>query len=152
MRRTEYLVNCRRGSVWAPARALALLYYQRRSIKLGYSIPLNTFGPGVSIAHWGTIAINYGVRVGANCRIHQEVCLGSGKGGSPQIGDNALIGAGAKVIGGVRLGNNVTVGVNTVVVHSFGDDLLLVGIPARPVGGKKKLEKVAPGVAISVQP
>jgi serine O-acetyltransferase len=132
MRRTEYVVNCLRSPAWAPVRAIAKLYYQRRSIKLGYSIPLNTFGPGVSIAHWGTIAINHGVRVGANCRIHQEVCLGNGTGGSPQIGNNVLIGVGAKIIGGICLGDNVKVGVNAVVLHSFGDGVFLVGSPARP--------------------
>lgn len=136
MRRTEYLINRRRGAIWAPVRALAKLYYRQQSIKMGYSIPLNTFGPGVSIAHWGTIAINEGVRVGANCRIHQEVCLGSSKGGSPQIGDDAFIGVGAKIIGGVRLGNRVSVGANAVVLSSFGDDVSLVGIPARPTRSK----------------
>jgi serine O-acetyltransferase len=49
------------------------------------------------------------------------------------LGDDIFIGAGAKVIGGGRIGNGVKIGANAVVVDSAPDGATMVGIPARPV-------------------
>ncbi|GEN51689.1 sugar O-acetyltransferase [Alkalibacterium pelagium] len=49
------------------------------------------------------------------------------------IGDNCWLGAGATVIGGVTLGNNVVVGAGAVVTRSFGDNVVLAGVPARVI-------------------
>ena len=56
---------------------------------------------------------------------------GSIKGGSPSIGDNGVICAGAKVIGNIKLGNNVMVGANAVVVKDIPDNAVVAGVPAR---------------------
>ncbi|MBC2775872.1 serine acetyltransferase [Rhizobium sp. AQ_MP] len=114
---------------------LAILKYKHKkdSVRLGFTIPPHTFGPGLSIAHWGTIAVEGEARIGANCRIHQGVTIGRGKGKNPKIGDNCFIGANACVIGDVTLGDNVRIGAGAVVVHSFGDGAVLVGNPARDV-------------------
>jgi serine O-acetyltransferase len=138
-RKTEYVVNCLTGWPWAPVRAVIKLRFREQSIKLGFSIPINTFGPGLSIAHWGTIAVDEKARIGANCRIHQDACIGSNKGRSPQIGDNSFIATGAKIIGAVQLGDHVKVGANAVVTKSFGDGAVLVGIPARDRRGTESL-------------
>lgn len=105
------------------------LIHQRDSVRLGFSIPPGAFGPGLSIAHWGTIAVA-NARIGKNCRIHQGVTIGSANGQFPTIGDNCFIGANACVIGGVTLGNNVRIGAGAVVTKSFGDNAVLVGVPA----------------------
>lgn len=106
-------------------------------MKLGFTIPPNTFGPGLSIAHYGTIVVNPNARIGANCRIHVGVNIGTAKGTeaqAPTIGDGSYIGPGAKIFGPVVLGNDVTIGANAVVNRSFPDgECTLVGIPARPV-------------------
>ena len=79
------------------------------------------FGPGLSIAHAGTIVVNSNAKIGANCRIHVCVNIGADvTDGSkaPIIGDNCYIGPGAKLFGSIILGNNVGIGANAVVNKS----------------------------------
>ena len=102
----------------------------RDSVRLGFTIPLHAFGPGLSIAHWGTITVAYKAKIGRNCRIHQGVTIGSSKDQVPTVGDDCFIGANASIIGGITLGNNVKVGANAMVNRSFGDNAVLVGVPA----------------------
>jgi serine O-acetyltransferase len=90
------------------------------------------FGPGLSIAHWGTIVVNDKARVGFNCRIHPGSCIGERDGLAPRIGNDCYVGPGAVISGPITLGDNVKVGANAVVTKSFGSDITLVGAPARP--------------------
>lgn len=53
--------------------------------------------------------------------------------GSPVIGNNVLLFAGAKIIGNVNIGNNVVVGANAVVTHDVPDNAVVVGIPAKVI-------------------
>lgn len=55
------------------------------------------------------------------------------KGRAPVLGNNVYIGAGARIIGNVRVGNNVRIGANAVVVNDIPDDATAVGVPARVV-------------------
>ena len=77
LRKLEYLKNT--PSVFANRLVyfLVLKKYSRLSFKLGFKIPINVFGPGLSIAHYGTIIINTGTKVGANCRLHTGVNMGA---------------------------------------------------------------------------
>ena len=111
---------------------LIKIYYKHLSIKLGYTIPPNCFGPGLSIAHRGTIVVNSKARIGANCRLHVGVVIGGGIKGAPTIGDNCYIGPGAKIYGDIIIGNNVKIGANAVVNKDFPEDnILIAGIPAK---------------------
>jgi serine O-acetyltransferase len=101
-----------------------------KAIRLGFTIPTHTFGSGLSIAHWGTIAVGKGVKVGKNCRIHQGVTIGRSNGASPVLGNDCFIGANASIVGAVVLGDRVKIGAGAVVVHSFPSDSVLVGNPA----------------------
>ena len=134
MRKLEYLTNCSRGQF---RRRLCALRYHRLKVRLGFSIPINTFGPGLSIAHYGSIIVNKFASIGSNCRIHSGVNIGSSRDSddaAPIIGDNCYLGPGAKVFGKIILGNNIIVGANAVVNQSFPDgNATLVGVPARPV-------------------
>lgn len=114
---------------------LSKVRFKQLSIKLGFSIPINVFGPGLSIAHYGTIIVNGHARVGANCRLHANTLIGANldEDGYPIIGDNCYIGTGAKVFGDITIGNNVKIGANAVVNKSFPDNATLVGIPAHMV-------------------
>ena len=135
LRWTEYVLNCRKGSVWAPYRAYLRWRLRQHGIKLGFTIGPNIFGPGLSIAHWGTLVVNPLCVVGSRCRIHPGTCLGEYKGQAPQLGDDCYIGPGAKLFGGIVLGNNTKVGPNAVVNASFPEgNVTLVGIPAKPTG------------------
>lgn len=75
--------------------------------------------------------------IGKNCIIFQQVTIGSNsiKGhkryGAPSIGDNVLIGAGAKIIGKVKIGDNCRIGANCVVVADMPDNYTAVSSPTR---------------------
>jgi serine O-acetyltransferase len=137
MRKLEYLTNCRKNTfkrLWTRYR------YRRLGRRLGFSIPINVFGPGLSIAHAGTIVVNRGTRVGANCRLHVCVNIGTKAGSSndaPQIGDNCYIGPGAKLFGPITIGNNMVIGANAVVNKSFPEgNATIGGIPAKIISDK----------------
>lgn len=121
-----------------------VLLFVRRSrnklgVLLGFHIPAGCFQEGLLIYHSGSIIVNANARIGKNCVLHGENCIGNNgvTEDAPVIGDNCDIGVGAKIIGGVRLGNNVRIGANSVVTKSFDeDDIVLVGIPARKLERK----------------
>jgi serine O-acetyltransferase len=137
LRRVEYLENCN-GS-WL-TKAVARFRYKRLAAHLGFTIPPNTCGPGLAIAHIGTIVINSDARLGANCRIHVCVNIGTQAGVAsavPKFGDNCYIGPGAKIFGHIEIGDNTTIGANAVVNSSFPDgNVTIAGIPAKIVSEK----------------
>jgi len=138
LRRLEYLQN-QEQRLWIRIRKVfAYRRYLRLSRMLGYTIPINVFGPGLSIAHVGTIVVNTGARVGANCRLHVCVNIGTEAGCSdkaPQIGDNVYIGPGAKIFGGIEIADGCAIGANAVVNKSFLEPgSVIAGVPARKIG------------------
>lgn len=76
------------------------------------------------------IIVSHNAVIGRNCTIFHQVTIGEGRGGAPVIGDNVLIGAGAKIIGGVRIGDNVRIGAGCVVMQDIPDNTTV--IPAVP--------------------
>ncbi|MBQ9820963.1 MAG: serine acetyltransferase [Muribaculaceae bacterium] len=153
MRRREYMRNVRlrkkRNPLFLYLFLLDRYYsfeYRLLSILCGFSIPLNVFGKGLSIAHRGTIVVNSGARIGSNCRIHVGVNIGTVPGCSdvaPIIGDDVYIGPGAKLYGKITIGNGVMIGANSVVTHSFVDDnIIIAGVPARKINdiGRYEIE------------
>lgn len=90
-------------------------------------------GPGFVIEHTFGVVINSSVRAGQNLVIQHGVTIGENHGRSPVLGDNVFIGAGAKVIGDVRIGSDVQIGANAVVTKDLPDGATAVGIPARVV-------------------
>lgn len=91
------------------------------------------FGPGLVILHSFAIVINSSVRAGKNLVMEHGVTIGAERGQSPVLGDNVFIGAGAKIIGPVRIGSDVKIGANAVVTKDLPDGATAVGIPARVV-------------------
>jgi serine O-acetyltransferase len=133
LRLVEYTSACWR-SPWGRAGSEALRYLLRnQGIRLGFTIHPHVFGPGLSIAHWGTIIVSPSARVGARCRIHADVNLGE-RPEAPVLGDDCYIGPGAKVYGGITIGHGCTIGANAVVNDSFPDDVVIAGVPARVIG------------------
>ena len=64
--------------------------------------------------------------------MHQFVTIGgNGRGKAPIIGDNCFVGAGAVIIGDIKIGNNVTVGANAVVTKDVPDNATVGGVPAK---------------------
>ena len=97
---------------------------------------LAEIGPGLLIHTPYAICIGP-TRTGANLTVGTGVLIA---GGSKGIGDNVYFGPGAKLIGDARIGNNVVVGANSVVLTDVPDDMTVIGVPARIRlrGGKAK--------------
>ncbi len=72
------------------------------------------------------IIVSHNAKIGKNCTIFHQVTIGEGNNGAPTIGDNVLIGAGAKVIGGIRIGNDVKIGAGCVVYKDIPDGATVV--------------------------
>lgn len=131
------------------------LWFRCLSLKLGFSLGPNIFGPGLAIVHHGLLIINPTTRIGKNCRIHMGVHIGgaaifvaagSESDYSPRIGDNVYIGPGAKIYGPIRIGNNCVVGANAVVTKSFPNDgLTIAGVPAKIIASGGAGERVLRG-------
>jgi serine O-acetyltransferase len=77
--------------------------------------------------------------IGRNCTLRHEVTIGTrhGEHDVPVLGDDVDIGAGAKVLGKIRIGNRVSIGANAVVLDDVPDDHLAVGVPARILPKRK---------------
>lgn len=137
LRKLEFAINCSKNPI---LRLYRKIQFKRISVKLAYSISPNTIGPGLSIAHRGTIVINGGAQIGVNCRIHVDVNIGTEAGKSasaPTIGDNCYIGPGAKIYGEIVIGSNTVIGANAVVNKSFPEgNQTIAGIPAKVISQK----------------
>jgi serine O-acetyltransferase len=128
LRMLEYLTN-RPPSL--AGRSLKMLVQWRvvtSGAKLGFTIPANVFGPGLEIVHWGTIVVSGEARVGARARIHPSSSIGVDHGRAPAIGDEVYIGPGARIMGGIALGDQVTIGANAIVRQSHPDRVTIVGV------------------------
>lgn len=135
LRKTEYVCNCFDKKIFFLYIFFLKWRYHKISTKLGFSIPLNVFEEGLSIAHYGNIVVNGGAHIGKNCRIQEGVNIGSTAGSAaPRIGDNVFIGSGAKIIGDIIIGDNIAIGANAVVINSFTENhITIAGIPAKKV-------------------
>ena len=136
-----------KGLVWRPCHYLCRIILSRCSVRYGISIPYNTrIGPGLYIGHHGGIVLNHEVVIGRDCNINHQVTIGAKYGGKtpgvPVIGDRVYLAPGCKVIGGVRLGNDVAVGANSVVVDSVPDYGVAAGVPAKVISIKGSSEYV----------
>jgi serine O-acetyltransferase len=136
LRKAEYYENCRKDILGRIYLVILKLKLMRLSTKLGFTIPRHVFGPGLSIAHWGSIVVHPDVRVGNNCRIHSAVNIGVFNGKSPTIGNNVYIAPGAKLFGGITIGDNVTIGANAVVNKDVPSNVTVGGIPAKIISKK----------------
>ena len=87
------------------------------------------------------VVIGETTEIGDNCTIYQNVTLGgtgkeTGK-RHPTLGDNVLVGAGAKVLGPFKVGNNARIAAGAVVLNEVPDNATAVGVPARMITDQK---------------
>ena len=111
---------------------------QRSRHKTGIEIhPGATIGKGLFIDHGMGVVIGETTEIGDNCTLYQNVTLGgTGKEHGkrhPTLGDNVLVGAGAKVLGPFRVGDHARVAAGAVVLEEVPDNATAVGVPARIV-------------------
>lgn len=136
LRLSEYHYNNRHFFLH---KLLYIIYRRKKNVlgnKLGIEIWENSFGPGLRIWHAGAIVVNGYSKIGAYCQLRGDNCIGiNGKNpGAPIIGDNVIIGNGAKIIGDIYIQDDSVIGAGAVVVKSTmvkGD--VFVGVPARSI-------------------
>ena len=134
LRKEEFYMNYKRNKI--------LQYYFSRKknllgIRLGFVINAGCFDIGLKIYHYGSIIVNPKSRIGKNCTIHGNCCIGS-KGtfpdDSPVIGNNVDIGQNAQILGGIYIADGVKIGAGAVVTKSvLVPGVTVVGVPARIV-------------------
>ncbi|GAB4569005.1 MAG: serine O-acetyltransferase [Anaerolineae bacterium] len=99
-------------------------------------------GPRLFIDHGMGVVIGETAEIGADVTLYHGVTLGgvSTKPGKrhPTIEDGVVIGAGAKVLGAITIGKNTRIGANAVVVKDVEPDMVVVGIPGKPVHRKEE--------------
>ncbi len=110
--------------------------------------PGATIGKGLFIDHGCAVVIGETAEIGDNCTIYQGVTLGgTGKDVGkrhPTLGNNVMVGAGAKVLGPVHIGDNAKIAAGAVVLKDIPEHSTAVGIPARVVksSNKKNVESL----------
>lgn len=146
--RLAHWLYCRRHFL------LARMVSQTGRRRTGIEIhPGAQLGPGLFIDHGMGIVIGETAEIGANCTIYHQVTLGgTGKDTGkrhPTIGDNVLIGAGAKILGPVYIGDNVRVAAGSVVLCNLPENVTAAGVPARVV--RRNGERVVPSDDLNQQ-
>lgn len=122
----------------------AFCYLRFKKLQYNCGVEMNQhmkIGYGLRLPHKGTIIFHPQAVIGNNCEIMQGVTLGNNIlkdiDAVPVIGDEVLICAGAKVIGGVKVNNNVVIGANSVVNMDVPSNSVVAGVPAKVVGSCK---------------
>ena len=115
---------------------IARIISQHARHKTGIEIhPGAQIGKGLFIDHGMGVVIGETTVIGDNCLLYQGVTLGgTGKDKGkrhPTLGNNVMVGAGAKVLGPIHIGDNVKVAANAVVLTDIPDSCTAVGVPAR---------------------
>lgn len=152
MRFHEFLLNSGKPRI---LQLPFVFWFRRLSVRLGFSLGPNIFGPGVAIVHYGLLVINPTTRIGKNCRIHMGTHIGGAAKfvppeevdkHSPRIGDNVYLGPGCKLYGPIVIGDDCVVGANAVVTRSFPEKgLVLGGVPATVIAKGSSGERVIKG-------
>ena len=129
----SYQRHAGRGGPWhGLVRALATLRHRFWSVVTGADVPLNSkIGGGLILPHPNGVVIHPDAVVGPNCLLFHQVTLGFGTGGVPVLGGGVDVGAGAKIIGAIKVGDRAIVGANAVVLEDVPAGATVAGIPAR---------------------
>ena len=120
-----------------PGKLLSIFCRPKSSLYLGDT----SIGPGLFILHGDGTFVS-AEKIGENCWINQQVVIGySNETDIPSIGNNVTIHAGAKIIGKVRVGDNATIGANSVVIRDVPPNVTVMGVPAKVIWSKGPLPR-----------
>ena len=127
LRKTEYYSNTNKLLRYFFSRVRLI----RLSAKLGMNVRLNSCGKGLRIVHISSVITSGDI--GENYTAFPNTLVGQGTDGrNPVIGDNVSVFAGAIIVGGVTIANDVIVGANSFVNKSFLEEgVIIAGVPAR---------------------
>lgn len=112
---------------------VTVLRHRFWSVVTGADIPLNCdIDGGLLMPHPNGIVIHPHCRIGPNCLLFHQVTLGMIDGrGPPMLGGHVDVGAGAKILGDVKIGDHAKIGANSVVLCDVPPGKTAVGVPAR---------------------
>ena len=131
-RKTEYHYNNREKLWHKLAYLLTYFRFRRQRDRLCSELPLNVFAEGLVIWHGQNIIVNENARVGRNFSISAGCCIGQAKGQSPVIGDHVEMTLGSRVLGGVTITHDVTIGAGALVLKDIETPYTTWGgLPAR---------------------
>lgn len=139
LRKVEYDINCRGGLLALVLGKYHKFRFHRLSVRLGFTIPPNVFEEGLAIPHYGTIVVHGNVKAGKNCRLQEGVTIGATNGSrkAAMIGNNCYFASGVKVIGAVRIADDVAIGANAVVTKDITEPgTTWAGIPAKKISDR----------------
>jgi len=133
----------RGGLVGLAQRKVATLRHRFWSAVTGAEIPLNAarIAGGLVIPHPNGVVVHPEAVIGPNCLLFQQVTIGTGpRPGVPRLGGNVDVGPGAKILGGVTIGDGAIIGANAVVLNDVPAGATAVGIPAvtKKMNGRAK--------------
>jgi serine O-acetyltransferase len=129
----DYQDAVNRPGTLAKLRAkIAVLRHRFWSVITGADIPINSvIAGGLMLPHPNGVVLHPEARIGPNCLLFQQVTIGTGpKPGLPELGGHVDVGPGAKILGGVRIGDHATIGANAVVIADVPSGCVAVGVPA----------------------
>ena len=123
----------RGGLVGLAQRKVATLRHRFWSAVTGAEIPLNSarIEGGLLMPHPNGVVVHPEAVIGPNCLLFQQVTIGTGpRPGVPRLGGNIDVGPGAKILGGVTIGDGAVIGANAVVLTDIPPGATAVGVPA----------------------
>lgn len=133
MRKLEYYTNCRSDLFAKIYRKYLYARYKQLSVKTGIQIPINTFGKGLGLFHYGSIIVNGSAKFGDYCVIQSGVNISQ----NVTAGDRVYLAPGAKVNENVEIATGVIIGSNAVVTRSITEpNTTWAGLPAKKISDK----------------
>ncbi|PEM53885.1 serine acetyltransferase [Bacillus wiedmannii] len=130
----NYRIQCFCGQKNKFFRILALCIKNKNVKKYGIEIGIKSkIKEGFCIHHLNGIVIGEGAEIGRNFNVYQQVTIGQKGDKYPIIGDQVRIYPGAKVIGGITIGDSVSIGANSVVLKDVPSKDIVAGIPAKSI-------------------
>lgn len=131
----QWRMNVKPKILRAPFSILYRILYRRVRNVYGIELPYSTqLGRNVVFEHQGAVVIHGCATIGDGCYIRQGVTIGNRSLDkpleAPTLGNNVNVGAGAKILGKLTIGDNAVIGANAVVIKDVPPGALAVGIPA----------------------